>query len=84
LSRRLKLFDALVSDVGHDLYVQLAIDVSSAYRTDAAKQKTLLGSYESRLAEYRSNQAKARKRGEKDPGRGQGGGKGEEGRRVTR
>jgi len=47
------------SDVGHDLYVQLAIDVSSAYRTDPAKQKTLLGSYESQLAEYRSDQAMA-------------------------
>ena len=53
------------SDVGHDLYVQLAIDVSSAYRTDPAKQKTLLGSYESQLAEYRSDQAKARKRAAK-------------------
>ncbi len=50
------------SDVWHDLYVQLAIDVSSAYRADPAKQKTLLGSYESQLAEYRADQAKERKR----------------------
>lgn len=53
------------SDVWHDLYVQLAIDVSSAYRTDPAKQKTLLGSYESQLAECRADQAKARKRAAK-------------------
>jgi hypothetical protein len=53
------------SDVWHDLYVQLAIDVSSAYRADPAKQKTLLGSYESQLAEYRADQAKARKRAAK-------------------
>jgi hypothetical protein len=53
------------SDVWHDLYVQLAIDVSSAYRADPAKQKTLLGSYESQLAEYREDQAKARKRAAK-------------------
>ena len=53
------------SDIWHDLYVQLAIDVSSAYRTDPAKQKTLLGSYESQLAEYRADQAKARKRAAK-------------------
>lgn len=50
------------TDVWHDLYVQLAIDVSSAYRADPAKQKTLLGSYESQLAEYRADQAKERKR----------------------
>jgi hypothetical protein len=53
------------SDVWHDLYVQLAIDVSSAYRADPAKQKTLLGSYESQLAEYREDQAKERKRAAK-------------------
>lgn len=53
------------SDRWHDLYVQLAIDVSSAYRADPAKQKTLLGSYESQLAEYRADQAKARKRAAK-------------------
>lgn len=53
------------SDRWHDLYVQLAIDVSSAYRTDLAKQKTLLGSYESQLAEYRADQAKERKRAAK-------------------
>jgi len=53
------------SDVWHDLYVQLAIDVSSAYRADPATQKTLLGSYESQLAEYRADQAKARKRAAK-------------------
>ena len=53
------------SDVWHDLYVQLAIDVSSAYRADPAKQKTLLGSYESQLAEYRKDQAKARTRAAK-------------------
>jgi hypothetical protein len=50
------------SDLWHDLYVQLAIDVSSAYRADPAKQKTLLGSYESQLAEHRADQAKERKR----------------------
>jgi hypothetical protein len=53
------------SDVWHDLYVQLAIDVSSTYRADPAKQKTLLGSYESQLAEYRADQVKARKRAAK-------------------
>lgn len=50
------------SDLWHDLYVQLAIDVTSTYRADLVKQKTLLGSYESQLAEYRADQAKARKR----------------------
>ncbi|MFS8068980.1 MAG: hypothetical protein ACMG6S_21675 [Byssovorax sp.] len=53
------------SDVWHDLYVKFAIDVSSAYRADPAKQKTLLGSYDSQLAEYRVDQAKARKRAAK-------------------
>jgi hypothetical protein len=53
------------SDVWHDLYVKFAIDVSSAYRADPAKQKTLLGSYESQLAEYRADQAKERKRAAK-------------------
>ena len=53
------------SDIWHDLYVQFAIDVSSAYRADPAKQKTLLGSYESQLAEYRADQAKERKRAAK-------------------
>jgi hypothetical protein len=53
------------SDVWHDLYVQFAIDVSAAYRADPAKQKTLLGSYESQLAEYRADQAKERKRAAK-------------------
>lgn len=53
------------SDVWHDAFVKLAIDVMSAYRDDPAKQKTLLGSYESQLAEYRAEQAKNRKRAEK-------------------
>lgn len=53
------------SDVWHDLYVQFAIDVSSAYRADAATRQTLLGSYERQLAEYRGDQAKARKRSAK-------------------
>jgi hypothetical protein len=53
------------SDVWHDLYVQFAIDVSSAFRADPATRQTLLGSYESQLIEYRSDQAKARKRAAK-------------------
>jgi hypothetical protein len=50
------------SDVWHDLYVQFAIDVSSAYKKDAATRKTLLGPYDSQLAQYRVDQAKERKR----------------------
>lgn len=45
--------------------MKFAIDVMSAYSDDAAKQKTLLGSYESQLAEYRADQAKERKRANK-------------------
>jgi hypothetical protein len=54
--------------VWHDLYVQLAIDVASAYRADPAKQKTLLGSYASQLAEYPADQAKTRRRAPKKDG----------------
>lgn len=50
------------SEVWHSAFVEFAVDVSSAYRNDPAKQKTLLGSYESELAAYRADQAKARKR----------------------
>jgi hypothetical protein len=53
------------SDAWHDLYVQFAIDVSSTYRADPAMLETLLGSYERQLAEYRSDQVKARKRAAK-------------------
>jgi hypothetical protein len=53
------------SDVWHEAFVSFAIDVMSAYRNDPAKQKTLLGSYESQLAEYRAELAKNRKRAEK-------------------
>lgn len=53
------------SDVWHDVYVKFAIDVMSAYRDDPAKLKTLLGSYESQLAEYRAEAAKERKREKK-------------------
>ncbi|APR80605.1 Hypothetical protein A7982_05952 [Minicystis rosea] len=53
------------SDVWHDAFMKLAIDVMSAYRDDPAKQKTLLGSYESQLAEHRAELSKSRKRAEK-------------------
>lgn len=48
------------SDVWHEAFVQFAIDVSSAYRDNPAVKQTLLGGYESQLAEYRAAQAKAR------------------------
>jgi hypothetical protein len=53
------------SDAWHDLYVQFAIDVSSTFRADPTTRQTLLGSYESQLADHRSDQAKARKRAAK-------------------